>query len=96
MAQFSSFTDYFVICDGQSSRQVKAIARHIKEKAGEAGFEPLGIEGYTEGQWVLLDYGEIVIHIFHKPIREFYDLERLWVDAPRIAIDEENLLEPSL
>ena len=96
VAQFSSFTDYFLICHGQSIRQVKGIARHIEEKAGETGFEPLGIEGYTEGNWVLMDYNDIVIHVFHKPIREFYDLERLWIEAPRIEIDEENPLKVSL
>jgi len=96
VAEFSSFTDYFLICHGQSSRQVKGIARHIKEKAGEAGFEPLGMEGYAEGSWVLMDYDDIIIHIFHRSIREFYDIERLWSDAPRIEIDEENPLKVSL
>jgi len=90
VSQFSSFTDYFLICHGQSSRQVKGIARHIEEKAGEAGFEPLGIEGYKEGSWVLMDYDDIIIHIFQKSIREFYAIERIWSDAPRIEIDEKT------
>jgi len=92
VSESSSFTDYFVICHGQSSRQVKGIARYIEEKAGEAGFEPLGIEGYKEGSWVLMDYDDIIIHIFQKSIREFYAIERIWSDAPRIEIDEKNPL----
>jgi ribosome-associated protein len=96
VSQSSSFTDYFLVCQGQSSRQVKGIARHIEEKASEAGFEPLGIEGYQEGSWVLMDYDDIVIHVFHRPIREFYDIERLWSDAPRTTIDEEDTSRVSL
>lgn len=61
-----------------------------------AGFIPLGIEGLQEGNWVLMDYGNIIIHIFQKPVREFYDLERLWTDAPRIELDGRNPLEKLL
>ncbi len=81
----SSFTDYFLICSGNSDRQVQAIASHIEEKLGEKGILPLGIEGKREGRWVLLDYGEVVIHVFYQPVREFYDLERLWSEAPRLS-----------
>ena len=82
----SSFTDYFVISSGNSDRQVQAIASHIEEKLGKQGLHPLGIEGKREGRWVLLDYGDVVIHIFYHPIRDFYDLERLWSDAPRVEL----------
>lgn len=82
----SSFTDYFVICSGTSDRQVQAIASHVEEKLGEHAFRPIGVEGKTQGRWVLLDYGDVFMHIFQKPIREFYDLERLWADAPRVAL----------
>jgi ribosome-associated protein len=82
----SSFTDYFVIFSGNSDRQVQAIASHIEEKLGKQGVYPLGIEGKREGHWVLLDYGDVIIHIFYHPIREFYDLERLWSDAPRVEL----------
>ncbi|MBW1679479.1 MAG: ribosome silencing factor [Deltaproteobacteria bacterium] len=82
VTKFSSFADYFLVCHGQSSRQVRGIASHIKEKMGEAGFAPLGIEGYPEGKWVLMDYSDIIVHIFHKPMRDFYDLERLWTEVP--------------
>jgi ribosome-associated protein len=82
----SSFTDYFVICSGNSDRQVQAITSHIEEKLGRQGLEPIGLEGKNEGRWALLDYGDVVIHIFYHPVREFYDLERLWADAPRIPL----------
>jgi ribosome-associated protein len=90
VAEISSFADYFLICHGDSSRQVQGIASNIEEKLKKTGFVPLGIEGYQEGSWVLMDYGDVIIHIFQKPIREFYDLERLWVDAPRLDVDEEK------
>ena len=92
VTKLSSFTDFFLICHGQSTRQVRGIARYIEEKVGEAGFEPLGVEGYREGRWVLIDYNEIIVHIFQKSTREFYDLERLWIEAPRIEIDEKKSL----
>jgi ribosome-associated protein len=84
--KLSSFADYFVICSGSSDRQVQAIASHIEEKLGKQGLHPLGIEGKREGSWVLLDYGDVIIHIFYDPIREFYDLERLWSDAPKVEL----------
>ena len=84
----SSFTDYFFICSGSSSRQVQAIAEHILEQVKkQSGRLPLGTEGRTGGQWVLIDYGEIVMHVFQDPIRRFYDLEGLWVEATRIDIE---------
>ncbi len=84
--KISSFTDYFVICSGSSDRQVQAIAAHIEEKLGQQGINPLSVEGQREGRWILLDYGEVVAHIFYQPVREFYDLERLWADAPRAEL----------
>ncbi len=82
----SSFTDYFLICSGNSDRQVQAIAFHIEEKLGKQGIHPLGVEGKREGRWILLDYGEVIIHVFYQPVREFYDLERLWSEAPRVEL----------
>lgn len=84
--KLSSFTDYFVICSGNSDRQVQAIAGHIEEKLKEGNVRPLSVEGKREGRWVLLDYGDVVIHVFYQPVREFYDLERLWADAPRLDL----------
>lgn len=86
----SSFTDYFVICSGNSDRQVQAIASHIEEKLAGEGLSPLGIEGKREGRWILLDYGEVVVHIFYHPVREFYDIERLWSDAPQVELPKQR------
>jgi len=86
----ASFADTFIICSGRSNRQVSAIAEFIESYLKERGIKPLGIEGLREGHWVLMDYGDVIIHIFYKPIREFYDLEGLWADARRIDIDEKD------
>jgi ribosome-associated protein len=85
----SSFTDYFVISSGRSIRQVRAIASHVEQTLKGANIYPLGVEGVREGRWVLMDYGEVVIHIFYEPIRELYDLEGLWSDAPEISAERE-------
>ncbi|MCX5904435.1 MAG: ribosome silencing factor [Proteobacteria bacterium] len=82
----SSFTSYFIICSGTSDRHVQAIAAHLEASCKQAGMLPLGVEGVREGRWVLLDCADVVIHVFHEPVREFYDLERLWTDAQRIPL----------
>lgn len=84
----SSFADYFVICSGTSDRQIQSLADHIGQKLKKAGVFPLGIEGERSGSWILMDYGDVVLHIFYKPVREFYDIEGLWSDAPRMTIEE--------
>jgi len=84
VTNLSSFTDYFLICSGNSDRQVQAIASHIEEKMAKQGIHTLGVEGKREGRWILLDYGDVIVHVFYQPVREFYDLERLWSEAPRI------------
>jgi len=81
-----SITDYFLIASGNSSRQVQAITRHVQRKMLEKGIRTHGIEGEQEGHWVLMDYGDVVIHIFYQPYRDFYDLEGLWIDAPRVNV----------
>jgi ribosome-associated protein len=86
----SSLTDYFLICSGRSDRQVQAIAQSIEEKMGEQGIRPLGEEGMREGRWVLMDYDDVVIHIFYDQVRRYYDLEGLWIEAPRINPSEEK------
>lgn len=85
----SSFADYFMICSGTSDRQVKAIASWLQESLKKAGMHLLGLEGMQHGQWVLMDYGDIIIHIFYEPVRSFYDLERFWSEAPKMAIDDD-------
>lgn len=84
VSKLSSITDYFLVASGNSSRQVQAIVRHVSMRLKEKGFRLYGIEGEQEGHWVLMDYGDVVIHIFYQPFREFYDIEGLWVEAPRI------------
>ena len=84
----SSLTDYFLICSGRSDRQVQAIAQSIEEKMGEKGIRPLGEEGMREGRWVLMDYDDVVIHIFYDQVRLYYDLEGLWIEAPRVDPSE--------
>ena len=97
MRRVSSYTDYFLICSGKSDRQVQAIAQRIAEVLEDQGMKPLGLEGTSEGKWVLIDYGDLVIHVFLEPIRQFYDLEGLWIDAPRIDFQEGvNLGESSI
>ena len=88
VAALTSITDYFLISSGTSSRQVQAIAQHLRRRMKEEGFTIYGIEGEKDGHWILLDYNDVVIHLFYQPIREFYDLEGLWVEAPRIEIDK--------
>ena len=85
----SSFTDYFFICSGRSDRQVQAIAQGIEETLRKEGIRPLGMEGVSGGKWVLMDYEDVVVHIFLEPIRKFYDLEGLWIDAQRIELEKE-------
>jgi ribosome-associated protein len=85
LARVSDFTDYFLICSGSNERQVQAIANGIEERLREEGARPLHIEGYNRGQWVLLDYGDLVVHVFDGQTRGFYALERLWADAPDVT-----------
>lgn len=81
------FTDYFLICSGTSRRHVAALAQHLEEEMARAGVTPLGVEGLPEGHWVLLDYNDVVVHIFLQPMREFYDLEGLWAEAERVSFE---------
>ncbi len=87
VSRVSSFTDYFVICSGGSDRQVQALADAIRGDMKEAGILPLGVEGEKIGKWILLDYADVIAHIFYEPVREFYDLEQLWPDVPRMHVD---------
>jgi len=80
----TSVADAFIICSGRSNRQVTAIAESIQIELKKAGIKPLSVEGKKEGLWVLLDYGHVIIHVFYESVRNFYDLEGLWVDAKRI------------
>ena len=85
----SSVTDYFVICSGTSDTNVKAIADAVEEKLKESGQRPFGVEGHREGLWVLMDYVDFVVHVFHREKRATLALEELWKDAPRIPLPSE-------
>lgn len=80
----TSIADTFIICSGRSNRQVSAIADHVERFLKQQGLRPLSVEGRKEGLWVLMDYGDVIIHVFYEETRSFYDLEGLWVDAKRI------------
>jgi ribosome-associated protein len=80
----ASFTDYFLICHGRSERQVQAIADQVMDSLRDEKQRPLSVEGYRLAEWILIDYGDFVVHVFSESRREFYGLERLWSDAPVI------------
>ncbi len=82
--KLTSIADAFIICSGNSNRQVTSIAEHIKKELKKKGIKPLHMEGIKEGQWALLDYGHVIIHIFYEPVRIFYNLDGLWEDAGKI------------
>jgi ribosome-associated protein len=84
--ELTSIADVFIICSGRSNRQVSAIADHIERELRKQKIRPLSVEGAVDGQWVLMDYGSVVIHVFYESVRQFYDLEGLWSDAPRIPV----------
>ena len=88
MREITSIADYFIICSGRSDRQVQSIAQGIEENLGPMGIHPLSVEGMSRGQWVLMDFADVVVHIFYQPVREFYDLEGLWHHAPRAELPE--------
>lgn len=81
-------TDYFVICSASSTTQVQALTNYVEEMMDKDGIIPFGIEGFSYAHWVLMDYGDVIVHIFLEETRKYYDLERLWLDAPRIKITE--------
>ena len=89
LTDISGFTDYFVICSGMSDRQVQAVADSVKKTMNTRESELLSAEGYSDGRWVLMDFGDVVVHIFLDALREYYDLENLWADAPRVQIPAE-------
>jgi ribosome-associated protein len=95
VTEFCSFADYFIICSGGSKRHVLALAQHIEEALKQVGIKPLGVEGLDEGQWVLLDYNSMVVHIFLQPLRDFYNLENLWSEAPKTQIDADKYPQPA-
>ena len=82
----SDFADYFVVVSGRSDRQVQGLTNRIIEELIESGSRPVSVEGYEEGQWVLVDCGDVVVHVFYGPVRDFYDIESLWMRARRVDL----------
>ena len=85
--ELTSIAEVFIICSGTSNRQVSAIADHIQRFLKKQSIKPLSVEGKSEGRWVLMDYGHVIIHVFYETTRSFYDLEGLWSDAKRITTE---------
>ncbi len=87
--KIASFAEFFLVCSGTSTRQVQAIADEVMDRLKkERNSRPLHTEGFEAGTWVLLDYGDLIVHVFTEEAREFYQLERLWRDADRVALPE--------
>ena len=88
MKGVSLISDYFLICHGNSDKQVQAIARELKDRAEEHGYNVKRLEGFDQARWVLVDLGDVVAHVFHKEERGYYNLERLWGDASYVEVGQ--------
>jgi ribosome-associated protein len=86
--KLTSLGDYFIIASGNNTTLVKTLAEELEEKLSAQGVEPRRVEGASSAMWVLMDYGDVIIHIFYSETRDFYCLERLWADAPRLDLQE--------
>ena len=84
----TSIADYFIVCSGRSDRQVQSIAQGLEDDAAEAGVKPFAVEGAQRGHWVLMDFSDVIVHVFYQPVRKFYDLDGLWGHAPRAKLPE--------
>jgi ribosome-associated protein len=99
----SSVADFFVICSGSSDRQVTAIADFVADEGRKSGAEVYAAEGVRDGRWALVDFGPVIVHVFQDQLRDFYSLESLWGDAPRVRVEEQgnreeevdNMVRPS-
>lgn len=89
LREIASFTDYFVIVSGANERQVQAISDEVYESLKKAGHPAARVEGYKTAEWILLDYGDFVVHVFEQKARKFYDLERLWRESKRVELPAE-------
>ena len=91
ITEIASFANYFLLCTGDSSRQMQAIADEVEERLKASGIKPSHVEGYQNAEWILMDYLDLVVHIFSKKARVYYDLERLWRDGK--TLDTESLIQ---
>ena len=85
--ELTVIADYFVICSGESGTQVGAIADNIREEMVKSGVRPRSVEGADHNSWVLIDYGDVIVHVFENETRDYYELEKLWLDAPQITVE---------
>ena len=88
ITEIASFADYFIIADGNNPSQISALVDNVEEQLSKAGYEPKRIEGVRNSNWVLMDYGDIILHVFSKEDRLFYDLERIWKDGREVTEEE--------
>lgn len=88
VSKIFGIADFFVIVSGRSDRQVQGITNRVMEALEQSGVTPVAIEGFEDGQWVLVDYGDVVVHVFYEPLRERYDLEGLWSSATKLQIEK--------
>lgn len=88
VSDLTIIADYFVLATGTSTTQVKSLADEVEYILGKESIEPLRTEGYQGANWIVLDYADIIVHVFHKDTREFYSLDRLWADGEEISIEE--------
>ena len=86
----TDIAEFFVVASGANERHVRTVSENVETGMKEKGVRPLSMEGYDEGRWVIIDYGDVVLHAFLEPLRELYDLESLWIEATRYTIDEEH------
>jgi ribosome-associated protein len=85
--ELASYADYILVVSGKSDRQVQAVAEGVVEALKRENVRAIGTEGLKTGHWTLLDFGDVIVHVFYHPVRDFYDLESFWVDAPHVPID---------
>lgn len=93
IARISSIADYLVLADGRSDKQVQAIADSVKKGLKKFG-KPLDVEGVREGNWIIIDYGDVIVHVFHEEMRNYYKLDELWTRAPEVELPANYVLEP--
>lgn len=90
LSELTDIAEFFVLASGTSERHVRTVADGVQAGMKEKGVPPVSTEGYDQGRWIILDYGDVVFHTFLEPLRELYDLESLWIEAPKYKTDEEN------
>lgn len=88
ISEVSVLADYFLIANGNNKNQVQAMIDSVEEKLGKSGFSPKNVEGYQTANWVLMDYGDVIVHVFDRQNRLFYDLERIWRDGKKITLSD--------